>query len=156
MNLISRASSDSFAIQNNLVPDKWVDIHFGGDVPEVITGEITSLENDMIEIRLFPNNEIIYIDFAYKGIPEDLPINKINVRSPPESSRVVTDIPSLEKRDTEDRATTGVPIEEMELYPEEEVDSSVDIKKELKNFLADDDISFGEDFRRNYPRSKSR
>ena len=90
MNLISRASSDSFAIQNNLIPDKWIDIHFGGDVPEVITGEITSLENDMIEIRLFPNNEIIYIDFAYKGIPEDLPINKINVRSPPESSRQAT------------------------------------------------------------------
>ena len=146
LNLISRASSDSFAIQNNLIPDKWVDIHFGGDVPEVITGEITSLENDMIEIRLFPNNEIIYIDFAYKGIPEDLPINKINVRSPPESSRVVTDIPSLEERDTADRATTGVPIEEMELYPEEEVDSSVDIKERIKEFfVADDDISFGED-----------
>ena len=146
INLISRANSDSFAIQNNLIPDKWIDIHFGGDVPEVITGEITSLENDMIEIRLFPNNEIIYIDFAYKGIPEDLPINKINVRAPPESVRSATDIPSLEERVDEDRATTGVPIEEMELFPEEVVDSSTDIKERIREFfIADDDISFGED-----------
>ena len=145
INLISRAKSDSFALQNNLIPDKWIDIHFGGDIPEIITGEITSLENDMIEIRLFPNNEIIYIDFAYKGIPEDLPINKINVRAPPESSRQAMDIPLLEERD-DDRATTGVPIEEMELFPEEEVDSSTDIKARIKEFfIADDDISFGED-----------
>ena len=100
----------------------------------------------MIEIRLFPNNEIIYIDFAYKGIPEDLPINKINVRAPPESVRSATDIPSLEERVDEDRATTGVPIEEMELFPEEVVDSSTDIKERIREFfIADDDISFGED-----------
>ena len=147
INLVSRAESDSFAIQNGLIPDKWIDIHFGGDVPEVITGEITSLENDMIEIRLYPNNEIIYIDFAYKGIPEDLPINKINVRSPPEGSRTRMDIPSLDRSDdVEDKATTGVPIEEMELFPEEEVDSSTEIKERIKEFfIAEDDISFGED-----------
>jgi len=146
INLVSRANSDSFAIQNGLIPDKWIDIHFGGDVPEVITGEITSLENDMIEIRLYPNNEIIYIDFAYKGIPEDLPINKINVRAPPENTRSVLDIPSLDVQDDEDRATKGVPIEEMELFPEEVVDSSTDIKERIKEFfIADDDISFGED-----------
>ena len=145
INLISRSKSDSFAIQNNLIPDKWIDIHFGGDVPEVITGEITSLENDMIEIRLYPNSEIIYIDFAYKGIPEDLPINKINVRAPPEGSRQITDIPSLEER-SDDRATTGVPIEEMELFPEEEVDSTTDIKERIREFfISEDDISFGED-----------
>ena len=147
INLVSRANSDSFAIQNGLIPDKWIDIHFGGDVPEVITGEITSLENDMIEIRLYPNNEIIYIDFAYKGIPEDLPINKINVRAPPEGSRTAMDIPSLDRTDdVEDKATTGVPIEEMELFPEEEVDSSTEIKERIKEFfIAEDDISFGED-----------
>ena len=145
INIISRANSDSFAIQNNLIPDKWIDIHFGGDVPDVITGEISSLENDMIEIRLYPNNEIIYIDFAYKGIPEDLPINKINLRSPPEGSRQVMDIPSLDQVD-EDRADTGVAIEEMELFPEEEVDSSTEIKQRIKEFfIEEDDISFGED-----------
>ena len=149
INLISRAKSDSFAIQNNLIPDKWIDIHFGGDVPEVITGEITSLENDMIEIRLYPNNEIIYIDFAYKGIPENLPINKIDVRAPPESVKVVTDKEvdrELDEIEEVDRATTGIPIEEMELFPEETVDSSIDIKDRIKEFfIKDDDISFGED-----------
>ena len=50
INLISRANSDSFAVQNNLIPDKWIDIHFGGDVLKLL-GEPTSLENDMIEIN---------------------------------------------------------------------------------------------------------
>ena len=39
------------------------------------------------------------------------------------SYRTATDIPSVQETDNVDRATTGVPIEEMELYPEE-VDSS--------------------------------
>ena len=145
LSLISRANSDSFAHQNNLIPDKWIDIHFGGDVPEVLTGEITSLESDMIEIRLYPNNEIIYIDFAYKGIPEDLPINKIDVRSPPESVKD-NEIASLGDDVVDTDPSEGVSVEDMELFPEEDIDSSVDIKNRIKEFfIKDDDISFGED-----------
>lgn len=145
LSLISRANSDSFAHQNNLIPDKWIDIHFGGDVPEVLTGEITSLESDMIEIRLYPNNEIIYIDFAYKGIPENLPINKIDVRSPPESVKD-NEIASLGDDVVDTDPSEGVSVEDMELFPEEDIDSSVDIKNRIKEFfIKDDDISFGED-----------
>ena len=62
-------------------------IYFGGNVPLVITGEITNLENDMIEITTFPEEEIIYIDFAYKGLPEELQIEKILIRTSPEQQK---------------------------------------------------------------------
>ena len=47
-----------------------------GDDWEVFDVEITDLEEDMIEVTLI-DNSIIYIDFAYKGIPDDIPIEKI-------------------------------------------------------------------------------
>ena len=46
----------------------------------VITGIITNKEEDMIEIKLYPNNELIYIDFGYKGIDPTLNIEKIIIR----------------------------------------------------------------------------
>jgi hypothetical protein len=83
--LLSRAEEKGYARQNHLVVSTWVDIKFGGDLPTVITGLITDLEEDMIEIRTYPEDDIIYINFAYKGIPEDLPIEEINIRQPPAS-----------------------------------------------------------------------
>ncbi|NBR15715.1 MAG: hypothetical protein EBU01_14225, partial [Crocinitomicaceae bacterium] len=35
------------------------------------------------EIKTSPDNEIIYINFDYSGIPEDLPIENIEIRPPP-------------------------------------------------------------------------
>ena len=61
-----------YAKQNDLLPGQWINIYFGGDVPAIITGEITNLEEDMIEVKTYPENSIIYINFDYKGIPEDL------------------------------------------------------------------------------------
>ena len=49
--LLSRSDEKGYARQNNLVVSTWVDIRFGGDVPAMITGMITNLEEDMIEIR---------------------------------------------------------------------------------------------------------
>ena len=83
INILSRATSASYALQNDLVPGKWIDIYFGGDVPTIITGEITNLEEDMIEITTYPEKDVIFLDFAYKGIPEDIPIIKINLRKTP-------------------------------------------------------------------------
>ena len=34
----------------------------------------------MMEVTLFPNKDIIYIDFGYSGIPENLNIEKIVIR----------------------------------------------------------------------------
>ena len=81
--LLSRADEKGYARQNNLVVSTWVDIRFSGDIPAIITGMITNLEEDMIEIRTYPEDEMIYINFEYKGIPEDIPIEEIKIRPPP-------------------------------------------------------------------------
>ena len=81
--LLSRADERGYARQNNLVVSTWVDIRFGGDIPTIITGMITNLEEDMIEIRTYPEDEMIYINFGYMGIPEELPIEEIKIRAPP-------------------------------------------------------------------------
>jgi hypothetical protein len=81
--LMSRPDERGYAMQNNLVVSTWVDIRFGGDIPTIITGMITDLEEDMIEIRTYPEDEMIYINFAYMGIPEELPIEEIKIRAPP-------------------------------------------------------------------------
>ena len=64
--------------QNNLIVGVSISIEFGGDVPMIINGEITNLENDMIEIEVFPSKQKIYIDFKYQGIPKNL--NIISIR----------------------------------------------------------------------------
>jgi hypothetical protein len=81
--LISRSELPGYARQNQLTPGTWIEVYIGGDVSTIITGEITNLEEDQIEIRTIPDNETIYIDFEYKGIPEHIPIKKIVIRDPP-------------------------------------------------------------------------
>ena len=85
--LLSRHDYPGFAMQNGLVPSIWINIFFGGDMPAIITGEITNLEQDMIEVRTYPEKETIYINFDYKGIPEDIPIESITIRDKPEEPK---------------------------------------------------------------------
>ena len=80
--ILSRNSDKGFARQNGLLPSKWVNIYFGGDFPAVITGEITNLEEDMIELRT-NDGDTIYINFKYQGIPENLPIETFEIRPAP-------------------------------------------------------------------------
>ena len=80
--LLSRTKYPGYAKQNGLVPGKWINIYFEGEVPFILTGEITNLEEDMIELRVEPDKETIFINFDYKGLPEDLPIEKIEIRNP--------------------------------------------------------------------------
>jgi hypothetical protein len=81
--LHSRNKVEGYARQNNLLPRTWIDIHFGGEIPVIITGEITELLEDQIEITTYPELKVIYIDFGYKGIPKDLPLEKIVIREKP-------------------------------------------------------------------------
>ena len=69
VSLIYRNDKKGYSRQNNLLPGTWINIYFGGDIPSILTGEITNLEQDMIEIKTYPDKEIIYINFDYKGIP---------------------------------------------------------------------------------------
>ena len=101
--LLSRSEEQGYARQHGLLPKTWIDVRIGGEVPLVITGEITNLEEDMIEITTYPSLEVIYIDFGYKGIPEHIPIEEIHIRSKP---------PSLEKLESLVNVKENVPDDE--------------------------------------------
>ena len=70
-----------------MLPDSWISIEFEGDVPTIINGQITDLEEDAIEILIYNTEQKIYIDFGYKGIPKDLPIVDIKPFNPPEEKK---------------------------------------------------------------------
>ncbi len=73
INLLSRSDEKGYARQNHLLPKTWITIHVGGEIPTAITGEITNLEEDMIELITYPELKTIYVDFKYQGIPLDIP-----------------------------------------------------------------------------------
>lgn len=72
IDLLYRNPLDGYALQNGLLPNTWATIYFDGDYTSSVTGEITNLEKDMIEITTYPNKDVIYIDFSYKGLPEGI------------------------------------------------------------------------------------
>jgi hypothetical protein len=119
IDLLDRSPVPGYARQNGLLLGVWVNIHFLGDLPMVITGEITSLEEDQIEITTFPHLEIIYIDFEYKGLPEHLPIEKIVIREKPSSikNRNLTELRDIDENQEElevEEGEKGEGIEDLE------------------------------------------
>ena len=80
IDILDRALERGYAKQNGLIPETWIDVYIGGEIPLVITGRISNLEEDMIEITTFPEKEQIYIDFKYKGLPDELFIDNIIIR----------------------------------------------------------------------------
>jgi len=87
--LLSRHKSPSFIVQNNLEVKKYISIYFGEPLPKVLNGLITNIENDMIEVTTLPEKEVLYIDFAYSGIPEHLNIEKIVIREKVDETKLV-------------------------------------------------------------------
>lgn len=57
--ILNQPKEQGYARQNLLLPNTWVDIYFGGDLPVTITGQITDLENDTIEIKTYPEEQTI-------------------------------------------------------------------------------------------------
>ena len=54
--LLSRSEETGYAKQNLITYQIHGSIlHIGGEVPTIITGQITNLEEDMIEITTFPD-----------------------------------------------------------------------------------------------------
>jgi hypothetical protein len=84
--IISSNPNKGYARQNNLLPNTWVDIYFGGDIPMIITGLITNLEDDMIEVKTI-DSDVLYINFNYQGIPENLPPVTFEIREKPTSMK---------------------------------------------------------------------
>ena len=98
IHILSKSPEKGFSRQNGLISLKWIDIHFSGDFPTIITGQITNLEDDQIELKIHPSCDVIYIDFLYRGIPENIPIEKIVLRERP--STAVTHDQEEEKEET--------------------------------------------------------
>ena len=102
--LISRNPELGFARQNGLITGVWVNITFEGDTPVIFVGQITNLENDMIEIKTI-DGDVLYIDFEYKGVPEHLELKSIEIRDEP--PKKATPLPSLEEGEILDEESEG-------------------------------------------------
>tara|TARA_B100000925_G_scaffold87523_1_gene63003 strand:+ start:10168 stop:15969 length:5802 start_codon:yes stop_codon:yes gene_type:complete len=87
--ILYKPENQGFARQNGLVVNRWITIEFGGELPTIINGKITNLEEDRIEIESYPDGAFLYIDFEYKGIPRDLPIQSIKDFKPPKQKKDV-------------------------------------------------------------------
>ena len=81
--ILSRSEEEGYARQNDLLPKTWIDIYIGGETPVIITGKITNLDEDMIEVTTYPEMDVIYIDFEYKGIPRSVPFERFEIREKP-------------------------------------------------------------------------
>ena len=81
--ILDRSVHKGFARQNGLIPGSWIELEFGADVRIIITALITHLEEDMIQLTTFPEENILYIDFAYKGIPKHIPLKQICLTKKP-------------------------------------------------------------------------
>ena len=144
--ILSKSDSPSYARQNDLTPGKWIDIHFAGELPVIITGEITNLEEDMIEIRTM-DGDTLYINFDYKGIPEDLPIKIIEIREKPQEPKKV----QIQEYDANELDVE--PIENLEkdyrVIPTEQIQYTVpvqNVRNQLREFiLRADQIKFGDE-----------
>lgn len=85
--VLNRSIHKGFARQNNLIQGSWIELMFDSTFQVIITGMITHLEEDMIQITTYPEQQVLYIDFAYKGIPKHIPLKSICFRNKPASYR---------------------------------------------------------------------
>ena len=148
--LISRDDETSYAIQNNLTVDTWINIHFSGNLPvneSGVTGEIINLEEDMIEVKLYPSQEIIYIDFAYKGIPENLNIQKIVITEKPDTLKKSQEKEIKEEKEITSEVTieladniAGESLISDQQYPHENIHQQL-----IDELLNANEIEIGED-----------
>jgi hypothetical protein len=163
INILSRSEELGYARQNSLLPDKWINIYFNGDIPTIITGKISNIEEDMIEVKTYPDEDIIYIDFAYKGLPEDLPIEKITIRNAPYDIKAIPAIQEEEiikgyneeavsdKYGTEEESISGEELKRINEQPQLKQQLQIEeepyqIKNKIKEvFLDADQILLGEE-----------
>ena len=89
IDILKKHNEKGFVLQNELVIGSWIDIQFDVELPFILTGKITNTDEDMIELQILDNitnelsDDVIFIDFAYKGIPKDLNIKEIILREKP-------------------------------------------------------------------------
>ena len=146
INILSRSEEKGYVRQNGLNLNSWIEIHFDdGDTPEIIFGEITNIENDMIEITRYPDFMKLYIDFEYKGIPKYLPIISITPREKPdvlmhEAEDIICNVEAPQKSTVTYDEKGEATYEEGDEVPDENI---YDALESLYNET--NDIIFGED-----------
>lgn len=136
--LVSSPKIRGYCLQNKLEPKKWIDIEFDNGFI-TLTGLITNLEDDRIEIKLWSstlkNNkeEIIYLDFGYKGIPPIYHIKQILLRKKPRNYI----------QEDEEKIVENIPNLVLDTDIEEHLPDNDDYHKELQNLNINlDDITF--------------
>jgi hypothetical protein len=154
ISILSRSDTSSYARQHDLLPGKWVNIYFGGNYPIIIIGEITNLEQDMIEVKSV-DGDTLYINFDFKGIPQDLPIENIEIREKPEEIKKtrfeeVVEEGELEEGDLEEgEPKIQEPEREKQFIDTHKLQISVpvkNIKDQLREFIIRaDQIKFGDE-----------
>ena len=114
IHILSRAESPSWIVQNNYKIYDWVNIYIDGDVPIIIVGQISNIEEDMMEIVNI-DKSILYINFDYKGIPLDIPITKIELNTKLiEKGENITPLVNNEQDNDTDRDEIGNEVNEDE------------------------------------------
>lgn len=109
-----------------------------------MTGEITNLENDMIEVKTV-DGDVIYLNFDYKGIPEDLPIEMIEIRERPSDALTQPQMeqPLDEQQPLEELETEQVYVDPAKLRLTIPVK---DIKDQIREFIVKaDNVKFGDE-----------
>ena len=129
--LLDRSENDGYIKQNDIEVGQWLNLHFGGDFPAIFTTQVTSIEEDMIELTKYPDLEVIYIDFEYKGIPKNLPLEKIEKRDAPAyvEDKIEKPIKDQEYKEISETPEPELTIEMLEKTPEEE-DQEIEIEEE--------------------------
>ena len=78
--IIEKSKTSSYAKLNDLSKDKMIEIKINNnDTSLIIRGKIIDVIEDMIEIKSDKDDDIIYIDFEYKGVPKYLDVEYINI-----------------------------------------------------------------------------
>ena len=133
--LLYRNKYPGYAMQNGLLPNKLITITFSTSQPFEIHGEITGLMNDQIVVKT-SQQRTIYLDFAYKGIPLDIPIHSIIVQDKAErTSSVSNDVVKTSESKSES---------ESESESVDESKSNIDADDDSPIVYASGEIKFGE------------
>ena len=78
--IIEKSKTSSYVKLNDISKDKMIEIKINNnDTSLIIRGKISNVIEDMIEIKSDKDDDIIYIDFEYKGIPKYLDVEYINI-----------------------------------------------------------------------------
>ena len=85
--LLYRNPHPAYTKQNNFAIHQWLKIIFHD---KLIIAQIISMEGDMIELRQYPDNTSLFINFNYQGIPEELGIAAIEMVEDPTTRRRLT------------------------------------------------------------------